>query len=313
MISGEELSMIKGLCTRLGCQSTIINPRAQDIDYVIGRVDPETKEYKEGMISLQLRQAIKQKAEKYNWIIFDGKLQMNWVENMNSLLDESKKLTLVTGESLVLNARTKVIFETSDLSRCSPATISRCGLVCMNDTNVSIKGVINRFLKKLPRILNDQLEKIDKMFGYFFPDIFDKFINDDTQHQLLYPASQKFAVLNFLKLFEGFIADYRSDKFKNWAFVKNAYDMKITEEVNDEGISIPYIQRQFKYKKTHKTCFYQFSILDNRLFNSLVFKERFIESFFIQSMIWGFGSLMKNPQPFRSHVLKKVLRMSRPV
>ena len=73
-------------------------------------------------------------------MIFDGEIDTDWVENLNSVLrsvlDDNKKLTLVTGESIPLNERMRVIFETNDLSNCSPATISRCGLVFMDDDSI---------------------------------------------------------------------------------------------------------------------------------------------------------------------------------
>jgi len=180
---------------------------------------------------------------------------MNWVENMNSLLDDSKKLTLLTGESLVLNNKVKIVFETNDLSNCSPATISRCGLVCMADNNLSIKAMLNRYLRKLPNILNDQLCKLDKMFNYFFPDIFSKFITEDNQSKMHFPVSPKFALKNFLRFYDACIGDYSNEKFNSWAYIKNAYDMKM-EEVNNDGISEDFINKQQKYKAKNKTCCY---------------------------------------------------------
>jgi dynein heavy chain 1 len=45
-----------------------------------------------------LRQILKQNDEKYSWIIFDGEVKIEWIENLSSCLDESKKFTLVSGE-----------------------------------------------------------------------------------------------------------------------------------------------------------------------------------------------------------------------
>jgi dynein heavy chain, axonemal len=132
---------------------------------------------------------------------------------MNSILDDTKKMTLITGESILLNEQIKFLFETTDLSNCSPATISRCGLVCLPDNNISIKAMINHYIGKLPSILNDMHCKLDRMFCYFLPDIFTQFINDDNHFRMIYPVSQKCALQNFFKFFDGFIADYKHEKF----------------------------------------------------------------------------------------------------
>jgi len=92
-----------------------------------------TKEYTYGLAPMLFN---KSEAEKVNetkqWIMFDGPVDSLWIESMNSVLDDSKKLCLPNSEVIEMTEFTTCMFETDDLSQASPATISRCGMVFMD-------------------------------------------------------------------------------------------------------------------------------------------------------------------------------------
>ena len=68
-----------------------------------------------------------------NWIILDGDIDPEWIESLNSVLDDNHILTLPTGERISFASTTCFIFETDSLIYASPATVSRMGMIYLNN------------------------------------------------------------------------------------------------------------------------------------------------------------------------------------
>lgn len=80
-----------------------------------------------------------------NWIVCDGDIDPEWIESLNSVLDDNHLLTLPTGERISFGSNVNFIFETDNLQYASPATVSRMGMIFLNDEDINIEGIISRW------------------------------------------------------------------------------------------------------------------------------------------------------------------------
>ncbi|KAI7343729.1 Dynein heavy chain, partial [Hortaea werneckii] len=96
---------------------------------------------------------------KRHWIVFDGDVDPEWVENLNSVLDDNKLLTLPNGERLGLPPNVRIMFEVETLKYATLATVSRCGMVWFSDDTVELEVMITRNLAQLKTANFEDLEE----------------------------------------------------------------------------------------------------------------------------------------------------------
>ena len=71
-------------------ESYIIDPKALNKDYLYGKLDHTTLDWTDGVFTGTLRRILdNQRGEstKRHWIIFDGNVDPDWAENLNSVFD----------------------------------------------------------------------------------------------------------------------------------------------------------------------------------------------------------------------------------
>lgn len=89
----------------------------------------DTREWTDGVLTYAARQVVKEPKEIHSWIICDGDIDPEWIESLNSVLDDNRLLTMPSGERIQFGPNVNFLFESHDLSCASPATITRMGMI----------------------------------------------------------------------------------------------------------------------------------------------------------------------------------------
>jgi dynein heavy chain 1 len=132
----------------------IIEPKAISKERLYGSLDGTTLEWTDGVFTSLLRRIVENErgeSERRHWIVFDGDVDPEWAENLNSVLDDNKLLTLPSGERLSIPDNVRIILEVDSLAHTTPATVSRCGMVWFSDDVVTAEMVLKRLVLCLER------------------------------------------------------------------------------------------------------------------------------------------------------------------
>lgn len=82
-----------------------------------GILDPLNRDWTDGLLSCIFRDINKPTdREERRYIIFDGDVDPLWIENINSVMDDNKVLTLANGERIGLQNQCALLFEVLNIS-----------------------------------------------------------------------------------------------------------------------------------------------------------------------------------------------------
>ncbi|EFX05210.1 dynein heavy chain [Grosmannia clavigera kw1407] len=151
----QQVEKVEGVCH-------VIDSKVMSKEALYGNLDATTREWTDGLFTSILRKIVdnlRGEDGKRHWIVFDGDVDPEWVENLNSVLDDNKLLTLPNGERLNLPANVRIMFEVADLRYATLATVSRCGMVWFSEDTVTPAMVVDNYLGRLAAVAFEDLDE----------------------------------------------------------------------------------------------------------------------------------------------------------
>eukprot|EP00792_Barthelona_sp_PAP020_P009033 TRINITY_DN3265_c0_g1_i1.p1 TRINITY_DN3265_c0_g1~~TRINITY_DN3265_c0_g1_i1.p1 ORF type:complete len:4284 (+),score=1224.26 TRINITY_DN3265_c0_g1_i1:1098-12854(+) len=186
---------------------TKINPKALTMTELYGYTNPISLEWTDGLIGIVANKVVEdaRESDSKKWILFDGPVDALWIENMNTVLDDNKMLTLANGQRIKLPDTINMLFEVEDLAEASPATVSRCGMVYLEAEYLGWRSIVKTWRNGIEQRLQNSGHMFSCYLDYFV-DFYLREIKPKVQNMLEMPLI--FMVQTCINLYEGLLTPF---------------------------------------------------------------------------------------------------------
>ena len=144
-----------------------LNPKAVTNDELFGIINPATREWKDGLFSVIMREQANLGGENPKWIVLDGDIDPMWIESLNTVMDDNKILTLASNERIALTSGMRLLFEISNLKTATPATVSRAGILYINPQDLGWNPYVTSWIEK--RTSSNEKSNLVILFDKYIP------------------------------------------------------------------------------------------------------------------------------------------------
>jgi len=153
-----------------------MNPKAISRNELFGHLQADWDSWKDGILTHSFREFSAHRAvAEFQMLILDGDIDPDWIESMHTAMDENKTLTLASGERIPLTPTMRLVFESCSMQYASPSTVSRGGVVYMDESLVSWAPYTRSWIESLMH--EGEKSVFEKCFQKYLPQCFE-FVND---------------------------------------------------------------------------------------------------------------------------------------
>ncbi len=174
-----------------------VNPKSVKMQELYGFEHPITQEWTDGLIGKITRNFCEDTSECKKWCLFDGPVDTLWIESMNTVLDDNKALCLGNGEVIKIPNTMAMLFENDSLFWASPATVSRCGMVYIEQLHLGWKPLVNTWRSAIHKNNPAAAERTAKVVIELVEKVL-PFVRENCAEKV--PSVDKNLVLSFLGL-----------------------------------------------------------------------------------------------------------------
>ncbi|OHT02341.1 Dynein heavy chain family protein [Tritrichomonas foetus] len=185
----------------------ILNPKSITMGQLYGEFDATTHEWTNGVLSDIIKFCSEDETTDCLWIVLDGPVDALWIENMNTVLDDNKKLCLSSSAVINFTDKMAMLFEVEDLAVASPATVSRCGMVYM-EPSPDVRYLFDSWVLTMhPEIQPTINEVIGPLFDQYLVKAI-KFLRDKLKEPM--PTTNSNIIQSFFRIYHSLIQPFYS-------------------------------------------------------------------------------------------------------
>ena len=319
MVVGDSFSgktsTLKILAKALSCDNKVetvfINPKSMTLEQLYGAPDPVSQDWKDGILALAIRHFSDAPSEGYKWVVLDGPVDAVWIESMNTVMDDNRKLCLNSGEIIKLTTAVRLIFEVDDLSQASPATVSRCGMIYLDaESTLGPLPIVESWIAYPPRQLFSisMKETLKKLFSQLFLPCLE-YWKTDIRPFIPIKVSTSVITMNMIKLFQSLILKKGKSRKQHDSIAREEPILLSTSKKNSftDASPVKLLPGSLSLIVSSDTIMQEaISILKPDDFNREI--ERFT-NLFIFAMQWSLGAVCDKDR--RALLTQKILEKSR--